>query len=79
MRLGEKILATLRNMQTKIIKEAIELIGGGAVDEHTRIARFYLLTEYETREGEEATDDLCEKIGLYTREDIYNIEKRFTN
>ena len=58
-------LATrIAGMTTAQIRAAVFAIGGGQVDEDRRAVRYYLLTEFEARMGEDAIDALHDELGM---------------
>ena len=60
----EKLTNKIARMDDELILTCIAQIGGGRVDTEKSLVRALLIDEVERRHGEDAADDIMDRIGL---------------
>lgn len=59
-----QLLAGIASLSTEQIREGVNAIGGGHVEQDQRVVRAYLIEELITREGVESGDALMDQLGM---------------
>lgn len=60
----DTLKAKIATMTTKQIVLSVKMIGGGNVNEEQRAVRYFLINEFEEREGEQKADELMAAVGM---------------